>query len=125
VAMLERQNKMLQAALLAALDIGVSHDAESVRSGSTSPALESTRIPTINERSMPSPTAAFETPETQKHTAHPRHQSSSHHSWASPHHRTSQESHGSFETSSSHSDASMRAVENMLSDVEVGASGES
>ncbi|QKX57019.1 uncharacterized protein TRUGW13939_04127 [Talaromyces rugulosus] len=124
VAMLERQNKMLQAALLAALDIGVSHDAESVRSGSTSPALESTRIPTINERSMAS-TTAFETPKTRKHTAHPRHQSSSHHSWASPHRHTSQESHGSFETSSSHSDVSMRAVENMLSDVEVGASGES
>lgn len=120
VAMLERQNKMLQAALLAALDIGVSHDAESVRSGSTSPALESTtrRIPTISERAVSSPTI-FDTPHNRQKTAQARHQTSSQQSWASP------RRHGSFESSSSHSDASLRAVENMLSDVEVGASGES
>ncbi|CRG86183.1 hypothetical protein PISL3812_03186 [Talaromyces islandicus] len=122
VAMLERQNKMLQAALLAALDIGVSHDAESVRSGSPSPALESTRIPTISETSMLSPTG-FETPQPRKYTAQTDGPPSSKH-WASPHRHASQESHGSFETSSSHSDVSMREVENMLSDVDVGASGE-
>ncbi|KAL1974168.1 hypothetical protein VTN31DRAFT_5728 [Thermomyces dupontii] len=37
IAALERQNRMLHAALIAALDAGVSHDADSLRSNPTSP----------------------------------------------------------------------------------------
>ncbi|KAL2007560.1 hypothetical protein VTN00DRAFT_8998 [Thermoascus crustaceus] len=37
IAQLERQNKMLQAALLAALDVGVTYDADCVRSGLPTP----------------------------------------------------------------------------------------
>ncbi|KAH8695035.1 hypothetical protein BGW36DRAFT_255991, partial [Talaromyces proteolyticus] len=121
VATLERQNKMLQAALLAALDVGVSHDAESIRSGATSPALDSARIPTISETSMPSPSrmSINETHKSRKMSAQKHHATQSHHSWASGQDHNSQDSRGSFETSGSHSDTSLRAVESLLSDVDV------
>lgn len=41
IAQLERQNKMLQAALLAALDVGVTYDADCVRSGLPTPSFAS------------------------------------------------------------------------------------
>lgn len=48
IAVLERQNKMLQAALLAALDMGVTYDADCVRSGLPTPSLMSSASPTTS-----------------------------------------------------------------------------
>nr|KAF3404129.1 hypothetical protein DPV78_002933 [Talaromyces pinophilus] len=121
VATLERQNKMLQAALLAALDVGVSHDADSVHSRSASPSLGSTRIPTISERAMLSPhSLGVDTTRHVQGKSSQRHHKSRKASYV--HDDASQESRGSFETTSSHSDSSLREVEVMLSDVDVGDS---
>lgn len=118
VATLERQNKMLQAALLAALDVGVSHDADSVHSRSASPSLGSMRIPTISERSMLSPhDLGVDTTRHMQGKSSQRHHKSRKASY--PHDDGSQESRGSFETTTSHSDSSLRKVEVMLSDVDV------
>jgi hypothetical protein len=114
VAMLERQNKMLQAALLAALDIGVSHDVE--RSSSASPALDSviTMSQNNNERLGTALNGlGIDEPQYDRrktsHTARPD-------SWASGHDDTSR---GSFETTASRSDNSVRVLENMLNDFDV------
>lgn len=121
VATLERQNKMLQAALLAALDVGVSHDADSIHSRSASPSLGSMRIPTISERSMLSPHGlGVDTARHVQGKPSQRQHKSRNTSYA--HDDASQESRGSFETTSSHSDNSLRDVEVMLSDVDVGGS---
>lgn len=121
VATLERQNKMLQAALLAALDVGVSHDADSVHSRSASPSLGPMRIPTISERAMLSPHGlGVDTARHVQGKSSQRHHKSRKASYA--HDDASQESRGSFETTSSHSDSSLREVEVMLSDVDVGDS---
>ncbi|EED19381.1 conserved hypothetical protein [Talaromyces stipitatus ATCC 10500] len=118
VATLERQNKMLQAALLAALDVGVSHDAESVHSRSASPSLSSMRIPTISERSMlSSHSFSVDNAYHAQGKSSQGHHKSRNASYA--HDNTSQGSRGSFETASSHSDSSVRAVEVMLSDADV------
>jgi hypothetical protein len=121
VATLERQNKMLQAALLAALDVGVSHDADSIHSRSASPSLGSMRIPTISERSMLSPhgLGVDAARNVQGKPSHRQHKSRN---TSYAHDDASQESRGSFETTSSHSDSSLREVEVMLSDVDVGGS---
>jgi hypothetical protein len=121
VATLERQNKMLQAALLAALDVGVSHDADSVHSRSASPSLSSMRKPTISERSMLSPYGlGVDIARHEQGKSLQRHHKSRNASYA--HDDASQESRGSFETTSSHSDSSLREVEVMVSDVDVGGS---
>ncbi|KAE8557291.1 hypothetical protein TMatcc_004742 [Talaromyces marneffei ATCC 18224] len=121
VATLERQNKMLQAALLAALDVGVSHDADSVHSRSASPSLNPIRIPTITERSMLSPHGlGVDTARHVQGNSSQRRRKSRNASYT--HDDASQESRGSFETTSSNSDSSLREVEVMLSDVDVGDS---
>ncbi|RAO64937.1 uncharacterized protein BHQ10_000949 [Talaromyces amestolkiae] len=121
VASLERQNKMLQAALLAALDMGVSHDADSIHSRSASPSLGSMRIPTISERSMLSPHGlGVDTARHVQGKSSQRHHKSRNASYA--HDDALQESRGSFETTSSRSDGSLREIEVILSDVDVGDS---
>ena len=121
MASLERQNKMLQAALLAALDMGVSHDADSIHSRSTSPSLRSMRIPTISERSMLSPQGlGVDTARDVQGKSSQMHHKGRNVSYT--HDDVSQESRGSFETTSSHSDSSTREIEVILSDVDVGDS---
>jgi hypothetical protein len=118
IATLERQNKMLQAALLAALDVGVSHDADSAQSRSTSPALSSMRVPTISERAMPSinNSGIGSARQRQGKVAQRNHENRNIYA----HDIASQGSRGSFETTSSHSDGSVRLVEGVLGDPDVG-----
>ncbi|KAL1981407.1 hypothetical protein VTN96DRAFT_2709 [Rasamsonia emersonii] len=121
VAQLERQNKMLQAALLAALDIGVSYDAECVRSGLPSPLSSySTRLGS-SLGGLGFDETRYERERTNRKSYPTRRPDS----WASVRDQHSRGSQGSFETHSSESDASVRAMENMLSDLDVSeASGE-
>lgn len=121
VASLERQNKMLQAALLAALDAGVSHDADSAHSRSISPSVGSARTPMISERSLLSPHGLdIDTARNAQRKPSQMHHQSRNASYT--HDDVSQESRGSFETTSSHSSSSLRDIEVMLSDVDVGDS---
>lgn len=110
IVTLERQNKMLQAALLAALDVGVSHDADSAHSRSVSPSLSSMKVPTISERSMPSPHnfGIDNTHQMQGKAAHRNHPTHN----LFTHDTVSQGSRGSFETTSSNnSDSSTRLAD--------------
>ncbi|OKL63308.1 hypothetical protein UA08_01470 [Talaromyces atroroseus] len=118
IATLERQNKMLQAALLAALDVGVSHDAGSAQSRSSSPASSSMRVPTISERAMPSSNnLGIDSARRKQGKATQRYHASRN---LYAHDAASQGSRGSFETTSSHSDSSIRPVEGVLSNPDAG-----
>jgi hypothetical protein len=126
VALLERQNKMLQAALLAALDIGVSYDAECARSGMASPAIGTAMTIPPHSAGVPSSLSGLGIDEARQGQERERGSRKPVDSWASVRDHHSRGSQGSFETTtSSRSAASVRALENMLSDLDVsGVEGE-
>ncbi|KAL1970386.1 hypothetical protein VTN77DRAFT_5546 [Rasamsonia byssochlamydoides] len=115
VAQLERQNKMLQAALLAALDVGVTYDAECVRSGLPSPLAPSSAGLASSMSSLGMDDTRYERERVNRKSSIPHRPDS----WSSVRDQHSRGSQGSFDTASSESDASMREVENMLSDLDV------
>lgn len=121
VAQLERQNKMLQAALLAALDVGVTYDAECARNGLPSPLLSYSARLSSSLGGLAFDETRYEG-ERVNRKSYPARSSDS---WASVRDQHSRGSQGSIDSNSSESDASVRAVENMLSDLDVSeASGE-
>ncbi|KAJ9298904.1 hypothetical protein DTO271G3_3146 [Paecilomyces variotii] len=128
IALLERQNKMLQAALLAALDTGVTFDSDCVRSGLPTPLLSPGGVssPFIGTGFPPTPglngLGLDEVPHSPHHPAPPRtmqKQSQDHRpdSWASSRDRDRR---SSFETSPSDDGTdSVKELEAMLGEFDM------